>query len=258
VKVDVTVLTRADGTGNEQWSTEFLTRVLDRAQSLTHGDVRFELASRTPLPDDALFETKTQPPLLDWASPKSTLGHLTVVISNPHTSDTAGFARVNSAAKDFKPHLVMRSRKNNASDADLYECASIFLHELGHTVGFAHDGTPAAMPWPCDDWWNLPPARERVKTLARWMELHERGPGRRAREAFTCKVGAPVPDTGQLFDPPTNAPTTGECAQRCLDWPGCVATAQPTWDNARCFLFGEGAEVIKKKGWNNVDVCWKH
>ena len=106
-------------------------------------------------------------------------------------------------------------------------------------------------------WWDIPAARERVTLLAQWSDLHARGAPASAREAFTCKVGAAVPDTNQLFDPPTNAPTRDECAQRCLDWPGCVATAQPTWKNSRCFLFGAGAASTAGKGWNNIDVCWK-
>jgi hypothetical protein len=124
-------------------------------------------------------------------------------------------------------------------------------------MGFAHDGTPDALPYNTDDWWSLPPARDRVQTVVGWFAMHDRGPGAGAREAFTCKVGAPNPDTDQLFDPPTNAPTPAECAQRCLDWPGCKATAQPTWANARCFLFGAQTKIVKNKGWNNVDVCWK-
>jgi hypothetical protein len=256
IQVDVRVVTREDGTGNEQWSEAFTRRVFERAQSLAHADVRFDLVSFETLENDVMFATKTQPPILDWATSKAIVGHLTVVISQPATSDTAGYARVDSGTKDFKPNLVMRSRKRNQSDADVYECAAIFLHELGHTLGYSHDGTVEAMPWPCDGWWDMPNARVRLATIAGWMELHQRGASKGARAGFKCKVGLPVPDTQQLFDPPTNAPTPEECAQRCLDWPGCVATAQPTWENARCFLYGAGATPLHNNGWNNVDVCW--
>jgi hypothetical protein len=107
----------------------------------------------------------------------------------------------------------------------------------------------------------MPAARDRLLTLAAWSGLHARGASSRARDRFSCKIGDPVPETFQLFDPPTNAPTPAECAQRCLDWPGCVATAQPTWANARCFLYGVGAvadrPTITNRGWNNVDMCWR-
>ncbi len=257
VDIDAYVVTRADGSGNDQWSQGFLQRVLVKAESMSHGELRFRTLSYSRPANAALYDAGPQQPLLDWAGKQGQVGRLTLVVSNPHSQGTAGLALENSFDKDFKPRLVIRSRKNDASERDVYECAAIFLHELGHTVGYSHDGTTAAMPWPCDAWWDYPPARDRVTQLARWGELHARGAGPQARAPFTCKVGAPVPDTNQLFDPPTAAPTAHECAQRCLDWPGCVAHAQPTWDNARCFLFSQGAVAQTNKGWNNVDVCWR-
>lgn len=257
LQVDLHVTARDDGTGNEQWSEVFARRVLERASSMAHGDIRFALGSHQRKVDQALYDSKKQSPLLAWASAHAAPGRFTVVISNPRTVGTDGLARTGSGTRDFKPHIVMRSRKQNASEADVYECAAILLHELGHTVGFSHQGAAAQMPYPCDGWWDIPAARERVVTLARWAELHERGGGEAAREAFDCKVGLPVPATSPLFDPPTSAPTAAECAQRCLDWPGCIATAMPTWNNARCFLYGPDASPKGGKGWNNIDVCWK-
>jgi hypothetical protein len=180
-----------------------------------------------------------------------------VVISGPRTVGTDGLARQDSGTRDFYPHIVLRSRKQDGGGPDIFEVAAMWLHEVGHTVGYSHSGTAMAMPYPCDGWWDIPDARARVAQLARWMDLHERGAPATARDAFTCKVGGAVPDTNQLFDPPTKAPTSAECAQRCLDWPGCVATAQPTWNNARCFLFGTGAVSKSGQGWNNVDTCWR-
>lgn len=261
VKVELEVLTTADDEGNERWTQAWVEQVLARATGMVHGEVRFELEGFERVAEDELYRGQKQAPILDWLLQRAVLGRVLVAISSPKTSDTAGFAREGSGTKDFKPHLVMRSRKNDGSDADAHECAAVFLHELGHTLGYAHDGTTAAMPWPTDGWWDFPPARERLAILAGWFELHERGAGDGARQAFTCKIGAPVPETDQLYEPPTNAPTPAECAQRCLDWPGCVATAQPTWENARCFLYGPGAVAarkdLKNHGWNNVDMCWR-
>ena len=258
VKVDLRVVTRADGTGNPLWTREFATRVLEEATSLAHADLHFELTSYAAVRDDELFAARKQGPLLDWLEPNATPGRLSVFISNSSTVGSAGLAPLNSAALGLRPLLVMRSRKNKGNEADVYECASILLHELGHTFGYAHDGTIDAMPWPADAWWNLSPARQRAEVLARWMELHERGAPESAREAFRCKGGAPQPDADRLFDAPTSG-SNAECAQRCLSWPGCVATAQPTPAPARCFLYGEGAlpNKGKGKGYKNVDVCWR-
>ncbi len=256
VKVDLRVVTRLDGSGNPLWTREFADRVLAEATSLSHADLRFELASYAAQPDDELFAAAKQEPLLEWLAHDATSGHLSVLISNPTTTGSAGLALLNSAAKDLQPFLVMRSRKNKGNDVDVYECASILLHEFGHTLGYQHDGTTEAMPWPADAWWNLSPARRRAEVLARWMALRDGGAPPSARDAFRCKVGAPQPEVNRLFDSPTVG-SSAECAQRCLDWPGCVATAQPTPSPGRCFLYGEDARSSKGKSWKNVDVCWR-
>ncbi len=255
VKVDFRVVTHADGTGNPLWTREYAARVLAEATSLSHSDLDFELASYEAQQDEALFATTSQDPLLESLKSQAAGGRLTVLISNPHSKGSAGIALLSSSAREPRAFLVMRSRKNKGSDADVYECASILLHELGHTFGYSHDGTIDAMPWPADAWWNLSPARERAGVIARWMELHERGAPAASRDAFKCKGGAPQPDTNQLFDPTSGS--AAECAQRCLDWPGCVATAQRTTETAPCFLFGEGTRSNKGKGYSNVDVCWR-
>ena len=256
--MDLRVLTLAGGKGNDLWTQEHARRVFEEATSQAHGDVRFVLSTYRLIENPALYEANSQPRILDeLGDQEARPGRVTVFVSAPRGPSNAGWARVVSGTKEFRPRLVMRSRKNTGSDADLYETAAIFLHEMGHTLGFSHDGTSRAMPYNADGWWELPPARDLMQNLAGWMALHARGADPKAKDHFKCKVGGKVPGTHQLFDPPTDAPTEAECATRCLLAPGCVAFAQPTWENARCFLFGEGAQVTTDPGWNNVDTCWR-
>jgi hypothetical protein len=258
IRVQVRVLTQADGTGNPLWTRAYTTDVLARATALLHGELRFELDSYVTVALPHVLQANTEQAVLDWMQKDAALGVVSLAIGGPHTPDAAGLSLEHSGTAGFRPTIVMRSRKNTGTDADLHECAAILLHELGHTLGFTHTGTVPAMPWPTDGWWDFAPARARLATLAGWFELHRHGASAHARDAFICKIGAPVPDVDQLYDPPTNAPTPAECAARCLAWPGCVATAQPTWTNARCFLFGRGALGThpKNRGWTNVDTCW--
>lgn len=256
--IDFYVVLDEGGTGNHHWNSQWINQVLEKSSSLLHGEVKFKVGKLEYVENSAVYGSKRQGVMLKEIIEKNAqFGRVTVGISHPNTIDSAGLAAQESFNREFRSRFVIRSRKNSGSAEDLYETAAIFLHELSHTLGFSHGGTTFQKPYITDGWWDIPDARKHLITLTEWVGNRDRFTANNAIDKFSCKVGSPVPDTNVMYDPPTDAEDINECASRCLSDNQCVAIAQPTFKNARCYLYSEGAQVIKRQGWSNVNTCWK-
>ena len=256
--LDVYVIDDGSGRNKARWSREFLEKVLDQANALTKNRINFKISKFEIIVNTALYNLENQGAILaQLIAPQSQTGKVTLGISGPTTSDTAGQAFQNSFIEDLKPKMVIRSRKNDSSKEDTIEIAKIFLHELGHTVGFAHDGKQDSFPFNTDDWWYVQDAVAAVEVLAKWSQMHLDENKQSVLGKFSCKVGGYEPDTNVMFPMNTAAVDLNACAMRCLTLSNCVAIAQATWKDARCILFSTGAKIIKNRSYNNTNTCWR-
>ena len=256
--IDFVVILNSSGNGNPLWNSNWIERLLNKSSSLLHGDIQFTIGKLEFINDDVAFNSLQQRYILnEILEKKAVFGKVTVAISHPQAKDSAGLAHQESFDRGFRGKLVIRSRKNNGSAEDLYESSAIFLHELGHTLGFSHGGSSDKMPYITDGWWDIPEARSKLGKLAQWAEINRNNLNDSLINQFSCKTGSPVPDTNQMFDPPTDAENILECVSRCNADINCVAVAQPTSSKSRCFMYSQGAQIIKKQGWSNVNTCWR-
>lgn len=252
--VDVKVLTSSTG-GNELWSEAYTRKVISEATRLLEGDMVFTLASYERIVNDALYNGNTQGDVLGSYVSTRRDGRVTVYISNPNTWDSAGLAYQGTT---LAPYLVMRSRQNDGSASDFEETARIFLHELGHNMGFTHgDIERVQYPFSTDWYWQVPAARQVVAKLADWSRLHLVGLNPNIKsEGFDCAVNGGVPTQGQLLQPHFDASSANECAARCAQNPDCVSFYK--WTDANvCVLYGAASIGTAGQGWLNVETCWK-
>jgi len=256
--IDFYVVVDEGNTGNPLWNIQWTKEVLEKSTSLLHGEVKFRVGKFEYIENPKAFRSQKQSVVLEEIlEKKAQFGRVSVGVSNPSPKDSSGLAVQESFNREFRSRFVISSRKNSGTTEDLYETAAIFLHELSHTLGFSHDGTTFQRPFITDGWWDIPNARKSLITLSEWVQNRDKDNIRKNIDSFSCKVGSPVPDTNLIHDPPTDAEDINECASRCLLDQTCIAIAQPTWKNARCFLYAKGAQVIKNQGWSNVNTCWK-
>jgi hypothetical protein len=121
--------------------------MLAQATTAVGGAVTFAHQATIMLPDPEAYALM-QAELWVRELPLRQRGVCTVVLSNPLTSDSVGFAAI-----DFTdaPYFVMRAR---AGEEDAVHTAAIFLHELGHQMRLRHEPQPVAgLPWTTDDYW---------------------------------------------------------------------------------------------------------
>lgn len=148
VSVDVWVVKRNDGTGNELWDAYYTQSMLQHASSHVASTVDFRLRNFTSYYSTDDYELNQDP----LHSRLKRLRHphvITVVISSPATTDSAGVATIQYSNAPF---LVMRSRVQDWSSLDSTSC--IFLHELGHNMALRHEPQDGArIPFHADDYW---------------------------------------------------------------------------------------------------------
>ena len=152
IPVDVFVLTRSDGTGNEYFSEDYSRRMLDRASEYASDRMDFVLRHFIAMPDEKYEDNQT----LVFLRYRNLVmpGFVSVVISQPYTTISAGVSAQRDANQTTTPFLVMRSRNPYrerfgttggevfapiGSAEDIDEVARIFLHELGHNMGLGHN-----------------------------------------------------------------------------------------------------------------------
>ena len=133
VYVDVYVITKVDGTGNEWWSHGSITDMLDKVSSIS--GVSFTVGTITEYASDQYYVMNQKELLYNWTF--RIVGRVTVVVSNPDTVDSAGRAFVNHTQS---PLIIMRERFENG--VSLNHAPLIFLHELGHNIGLTHESLP--------------------------------------------------------------------------------------------------------------------
>lgn len=148
--VHLTVVTRSDGSGNPLWTPAYAQRVLDAATALTKGAIIFEVASLVPLAEDGTYALN-QAPLLALVRPLRRPGVLTVVLSRPDTTDSAGLSTIQ---RTIEPLIVMRAREDETTDPETV--ARILLHEVGHQMNLQHVALPSlGVPWDADTWYTV-------------------------------------------------------------------------------------------------------
>jgi hypothetical protein len=133
------ILCHSDGDGNPRWGSNWAWRVLDAVRTLTGDAIDPLLSIRWEGDDTAyaleqwpLLQIENHPPPWRWRR----VGELTVIISNPDTTDSAGVSVVGPGAE--APWFVMRSRAGDAPE----DTARILLHEAGHVLGYEHIANP--------------------------------------------------------------------------------------------------------------------
>ncbi len=143
-KVNIHVARNDNGTGNAIWTDSFINAVISKINFLLKGNIIFNLNQKTNINDSNLYSKLSQESFGNDLVHLRRFTQITAVVSNPATNDAAGQAL--NIRYNYEPFFAMRSRKNNGSDADALEVAQIFLHELGHNMGMAHDyGGPVHM-----------------------------------------------------------------------------------------------------------------
>ena len=241
---------------SKRWTRTYINSVLSAASELLDNSVKFEIDAYKIIVDEKLYSDNRQSKLMDeFISKNHKYGRLSVGLSGPRSIDTAGMAIQNSFVSDLKPKIVLRSRLNDGSKEDIIEVARIFLHEIGHTLGFSHDGSLEKMPYNTDDWWFLAGARKFFSQLVNWT-VHADESRSNAISKFECKVGGFEPDTNLFENLRTQAFDLNECAHRCLVTENCVSIAQGQWSYASCLIFTKGAQIIKKRQYGNANTCW--
>ena len=160
-------MARADGSGNEMWSQGYIQDLLKTASDIAGNAVRFVVGSIDLITTGGLFEANQDPVLRSsyaWTTPPSP-GKLTVAISQPNTTDAAGLNWAGlpfGGTSDPSPYFVMRARNDN-----LDETAMIFLHELGHSLGFGHDDSVGGMS--ADSYFGQQGGRSLLTSFAGWL-----------------------------------------------------------------------------------------
>ncbi len=256
IKINVFIFDDDKLLNSNHWSRPRIDSVLAAASELLDNSVRFEISDLRVVVDNEIYSTNKQNEILTRYLPViHEYGRVSMAISGPATVDSAGAAIQDSFISDLKPKLVIRSRLNDFSKEDVIEVARIFLHELGHTLGFTHEGTLKARPFNADDWWFVEDARKFLLTLATWSALRT-DIAKTATSSFDCKVAGFEPDTNLFEGLRTRALDLDQCAKRCLITDGCVAIAQGVWNNANCLLFLKGAQIIHRRQYNNANTCW--
>lgn len=159
------VITDQGGNGNPLWTRPFMDRLLGTVSQNISSAVQFVLIDVEVVRNDTWFAMNQGPLLLDsgvcFAQRQSTTeeGVVTVIISNPTTSDAAGKSIDPYTARKWwrsNPCFVMRARSTLDTEATRRETAAIFLHELGRNIGFGDQPDPfdpLAVPLTNDSYW---------------------------------------------------------------------------------------------------------
>lgn len=162
IPVDVWVMTRNDGTGNELWDYQYTQNMLWHASAQVDFTVSFWLRSFDYDSNTDDYDLN-QGPLLSYLRSLRTPSVITVVISNPNTTDSAGVSFVQYSNQPF---LVMRSRFQDWSGLD--PTSHIFLHELGHNMNLQHwPQDRLGLPFHADDYWQRQDGRQYLLQYAR-------------------------------------------------------------------------------------------
>lgn len=136
VAVIFDIVHREDGTGNEDWTDDYIQQLLAEAQRLAGGAVTFTLSHAAHNLMEGWWHFSQGQLLQAYEHNRYASRHvINVIISPPDTEDSAGVSRPYYA---HTPLFVMRARLGGT----LTETARIFLHELGHNMGLAHKSTP--------------------------------------------------------------------------------------------------------------------
>ncbi len=254
--VDVHVLSNSSG-ANAGWTKEYVQKVLAKAtQEMNDGQVVYSLGSYDRIVNDTLYNGRELYPILLAYGNTTRPGRTTIYVAGPMNSPT-GLAWVGVT---LAPYAVISSRSNAFDAADILDNARVFLHELGHNQGFAHNsptgGTFDRYPYATDWYWSDSPlARQVFVRLAAWSKLYQQGIDTRSKNAYNCVVGAQLPDRGTFPAPNVPAATSQECAARCTQSTGCVAFYAFT-DAPTCVLFDASSiGHDTQQGWSNVEMC---
>ncbi len=132
--VAFTIVERTDGSGNAMWTRQYARALLAEASRLVDYAVTFELVDVHTVENDYEYR-QTQLELLSMYTGHGAPGMVNVIISRPDTEDSAGRSRPWRA---HTPLFVMRARPGDT----ITDTALIFLHELGHNLGLAHESNP--------------------------------------------------------------------------------------------------------------------
>ncbi len=157
---------------NSKWldlDAEYVTMVLDRASTLLFNKVHFYESDIYSV--ESGYGSPSQAPALNLAIGYRSPQQITVGISGPDTTSTAGLSR---DGMSYEPAFSMRSRFNGSdyeSTQAINNTAKIFLHELAHNMNLDHcNQVPAGALCTDNIWKNQDTAQVMVNYLINVMK----------------------------------------------------------------------------------------
>lgn len=136
-KVNIHILRKDDGTGNPLWDDVFVKSVVRFLTSITLGNVKFVLNTKTNIKNTDDYNSLSQDHLEKYANLRE-FTKITTIISNPNTTDAVGKAfNINY---NYEPFFASRpSVSITTVDGKAKHEAEVMLHELGHNMGMKHN-----------------------------------------------------------------------------------------------------------------------
>lgn len=150
VPISFLVVTNSDGGGNPLWIPDYLTQLLTSASAIVTRPGFFVLDRHQAYNSDILFPLE-QAPLTQALCPGMPMDQFTVLISQPHTTVSAGETPTTSGTVQ-KPCLAMRSRSEVNTPEAIVATAYILVHELGHVLGYG-EAPGGETGIHADNWW---------------------------------------------------------------------------------------------------------
>ena len=136
-KINLVIIKRANGTGNEKWTRPYIYRMIDQMTAATQGNIKFYLGRVTIVKDNGDFNANTQDEVKMKYIKFREFGAITAVATQPFTTDSAGTAL--GIKYNAEPIMMFRSRSNDGSENDSSVAGAVLLHEMGHNMGMKHN-----------------------------------------------------------------------------------------------------------------------
>ncbi len=136
-KVNIHILRKDDGSGNPLWTDDFVKSVVRFLTSITLGNVKFVLNTKTNIKNTEDYNAKSQDHSEKYAGLRE-FTKITTIITNPNTTDSVGTAY--NINYNYEPFFASRPSVDRPTvDAKAKHEAEVIMHELGHNMGMKHN-----------------------------------------------------------------------------------------------------------------------